>query len=87
VEFNIEQRENGGGIAYHLDKKGEAIVIYNDPTGMLIKVKREGAGTLPIALTGYFTTFEKAKTEVERYLYESSPKRPPPNKKKTKGTK
>lgn len=69
MDFNREVREDGGGIAYNLDRKGEAFLIYNDPHGVLIKIKREGSGALPHSLSCDFTTFEKASTAVEAYLY------------------
>lgn len=72
MEFNTERREDG--IAYNLDRKGEAFVIYNDPKGMLIKIRREGKGALPLSFTGDFTTFEKAQTTVEKYLFEATRK-------------
>lgn len=72
MEFNREVREDG--IAYNLNKKGEAFLIYNDPKGMLIKIKREGQGALPVSLSCDFTTFERASTEVERYLFASTKK-------------
>lgn len=75
MEYKIEVREDGGGIVYHLDKKGQAFVVYNDPKGMLIKIKREGSGNMPVSLTGDFTTFEKAQQAVEKYLFEATPKK------------
>ncbi|HID36713.1 MAG TPA: hypothetical protein EYP39_04970 [Ghiorsea sp.] len=67
-------REGGDGIEY-TTKSGVKYIIYNDPDGMLIKVRIERsdgvkAGSMPVSLGSNFTTFERAQTEVERYLFE-----------------
>lgn len=70
--FKPTFREDGGGIEYRFGKNdSQAFVVYNDPNGMLIKVRREGnaSNSIPVALQSPFTTFERAGSEVERYLY------------------
>ena len=74
MEFNPIFREDGGGLEY-TTKTGVKYVIFNDPQGMLMRVRSEGKngkqnGTLPVSLSGLFTSFDAAKKAVEKYIFE-----------------